>query len=396
MAALRPVDAAAAEILAGAQPIKGAETLPLAAAYGRYLAEDLIAQVDVPPAAMSAMDGYAFRHGAVAAGEWLPVSARIAAGSVGGPLEPGALARVFTGTALPAGADTVVIQEDTATGPDGQVRIERLPPAKDNVRPKGQDVAKGACILPQGSRLRPQAVALIASIGRAEVKVRPRLKVALLSTGDELIEPGAKAAPGQIYNANRYALAGCLAQLGMEAIDMGRVPDSLAATQAALKKAAKAADVILATGGVSVGEEDHLRPAVESLGHIQIWKLAIKPGKPLAFGQAAGKPLFGLPGNPVSSFVTFHIIAKPYLVAAAGGVPAAQVYSGIADFAHQAGDRREYLRVRATLEGAQVRLRPHQSQGSAILSSLVWASALAQVEPHQQVRPGTPLPFHPY
>ncbi len=394
--ALRPVDEVAADVMSRVVPITDTEHAPLLEAQGRYLAKDLQSPVNVPPADNSAMDGYALNHGDVKAGEQLVISDRIPAGHPGKPLAPGTLARIFTGAEIPQGADTVVIQEDTRLEGD-HVVITEMPSPKENVRPCGQDVSKGDVILGRGTRLTPDALALIASVGISEVPVYRQLTVAVMSTGDELVEPGNSVNPGQIYNSNRYALAGILNDMGMQVLDLGIIKDTPQATEQALEQAATA-DCILSSGGVSVGEEDHVKAAVEKLGSLDIWKLAIKPGKPLAYGEVKGTPFFGLPGNPVSSFVTFMMIAKPYLVERAGGTDSAnRAFFGEADFSFKAGSRREYIRARTeTGADGKVRLSRFANQGSGIMTSVVWGNALAEVEVGQEVTPGDTVKFYPY
>ena len=412
---LRPVDEVVARLLDLAQPTQMTESRVLDLALGCFLARDLESPVDVPPMPNSAMDGYAVDSRAVAGlvgdsnpgdsnvgdsngGDvWLPVSDRIAAGQTGGPLLPGTAARIFTGATLPDGADAVVIQEDTELH-DRKVRLRQRPAPGDNVRPQGQDVTRGDVILQTGDRLGPDSLALVASVGIPEVTVYTPLKVAIMSTGDELVEPGSVTSPGKIYNSNRHALAGLLKVMGMTVIDLGIIKDTPADTETCLLAAAAQADCILTSGGVSVGEEDHVKAVVEKLGGIDIWKLAIKPGKPLAYGHVQGVPFFGLPGNPVSTFVTFLIIARPCLLAMQGArTPCHKAYFGAAGFDFQAGGRREYLRVRTNPgDDGQVHLDIFPNQGSGIMTSVVWADALAEVEMNQRVKPGDRLKFYPY
>jgi molybdopterin molybdotransferase len=388
---LTPVEEALARILADAQPVSGAEFLPLAACRGRVLASDVYADIDVPPADNSSMDGYALRFEDYAAGQRrFRLSQRVTAGAVGAPLEPGTAVRIFTGAELPPGADTVVMQEDTQAE-EGVVSFGEGLRERDNVRPRGQDIAAGSRVAEAGIRLSSAYLGLLASVGFAGVQVLPRLRVAILSTGNELVEPGQPLAPGQIYNSNRYMLAGMLEDLGMTVVDMGIVPDDPAGTRRLLAEAAEAADVVLSTGGVSVGEEDHVKGAVEALGELHLWKLAIKPGKPLAYGRVAGKPFFGLPGNPSSVFVTFSVIARPYLLRMQGlrqdlHLPEVQA---IADFDWpKPGKRQEYLRARLEThgDGAVVRLYPNQSSG--VLASVAWGNCLVVVPVGGVVRKG--------
>ncbi len=426
------MDAVAAELLGQVKRTGLAETRPLAMAQGCYLAGDVPAPINVPPAANSAMDGYAIDRRATTAGVWLPISDRIPAGHPGQPLTPGTAARIFTGAELPQGADTVVIQEHAESKVDeagaGRVRFSRLPEPGANVRPLGQDIARGEVIVQSGDRLSPARLGLLASVGIPEVLVFTPLKVALMATGDELVQPGDQASPGQIYNSSRILLGSILRAMGMEVIDLGIVRDTPAETEAGLLAAAEQADCILVTGGVSVGEEDHVKTSVEKLGRIDIWKLAIKPGKPLACGhvrstRSHGKiasggeaisadggeavsacgdvtrvPFFGLPGNPVSTFVTFMIIARPCLIAMQGGrEPHNKAYFGVSDFHRKAGARREYVRVRTTATSdGKVHLELFPNQGSGILTSVAWADALAEINPNQQITPGDPLKFYPF
>lgn len=393
--ALRPVDEVIEQLLQQVKSTTKTVTVPLDEALGKYLATDVVSPVNVPPAANSAMDGYAYNSADdPRAGETYQISDRIPAGTVGHALVPGTLVRIFTGAPVPAGADTVIMQEDT-TLTDGSVRIDELPSPAANVRPMGQDIQSGALILSAGRRLRPEDLGLLASVGIADIRVYKPLSVAVLSTGDELVEPSEELTPGKIYNANRYALAGLLRQLGMEVQDLGVVADTPEATREALALAADRSDCIVSTGGVSVGEEDYVRGAVESLGSLDIWRLAIKPGKPLAFGKVRDTPFFGLPGNPVSTYVTFLIIARPYLIALQGGShPQSPFFYGTADFEYRTGNRREYLRVKiSTDQVGTVMLTRFQNQGSGIMSSVSWADALAEVDIQQEIKPGDLLKY---
>lgn len=373
-------------------------------ALGRVLARGVVSGLDVPPADNSAMDGYALRVADLSSpGTLLPVSQRIPAGVVGNPLEPGTAARIFTGAQLPAGADTVVMQEqaqaDLAASGLGAVRFTVVPQTGQWIRRRGEDVQHGAEVLASGSRLTPQALGLAASVGASRLNVRRRPRVALFSTGDELVMPGESLRPGAIYNSNRFTLRGLLQAAGCEVTDLGIVPDRLDATRDALRQAAQHSDLILTSGGVSVGEEDHIKPAVKAEGWLEAWQVAMKPGKPLVFGavRRAGSPasavdegeslFIGLPGNPVSSFVTFLLAVAPVL-RALQGMPAAlpTALRVRADFDWPKPDvRREFLRVRFNAEGG-VELFTNQSSG--VLTSAVWADGLVDNPSGQVVQRG--------
>jgi molybdopterin molybdotransferase len=390
---LQPVDEVIKYLLAKVTPLVETRTVELDDALGYYLAADISSSIDVPPAANSAMDGYAVIRAEITEGGLYDVSARIPAGSVGDKIVSGSIVRIFTGAQIPPGADAVVIQEDTEIV-EGQVRINAVPVIGENVRPQGQDIASGSVILEKGRRLHPQDLGLAASVGRSQVEIFRPLRVSILSTGDELVDPPGPTVPGQIYNSNRFALAGMLKDLGMEVVDLGIVADTPEATEVALRAGAEQSDCIVSTGGVSVGEEDYVKDIVEKLGELDLWRIAIKPGKPLAFGDVLGTPFFGLPGNPVSTFITFAIVARPYLVAYQGGSQIrAHFYSGEADFEHRAGNRREYLRVQTYLDNGVLRLRKFAAQGSGVMSSVSWANALAEVEVGMSVAPGDQLKY---
>jgi molybdopterin molybdotransferase len=398
--ALQALDDVLARVLAVAaeRRITDTERVSTFDALGRVLAEGVRSGLDVPPADNTAMDGYALRTADVPeAGTVLPVSQRIPAGVVGTRLAAGTAARIFTGAHVPAGADAVVMQEqcEAVAGEGlGSVRINAVPAAGQWIRRRGEDVQHGAEVLAAGARLGPQALGMAASVGAAELQVRRRPRVALFSTGDELVMPGEPLKPGAIYNSNRFTLRALLQAAGCEVVDRGIVPDRLDATRQALRDAAAGVDLILTCGGVSVGEEDHLKPAVQAEGWLEAFQIAMKPGKPLAFGGVkrvnaaapdalsggtrsdTGETLFiGLPGNPVSAFVTFLLIVAPALRALQGcttQMPTAVTVR--ADFDWPKPDRRrEFLRARFNATGG-LDLFPNQSSG--VLTSAVWADGL--------------------
>ncbi|MFT4821894.1 MAG: molybdopterin molybdotransferase [Candidatus Azotimanducaceae bacterium] len=379
--------------------VKRVEKVGLASALGRILAEDITASVDVPAAANSAMDGYALNvtDPQMRAGGTYPVADRIAAGYVGQPWQSGTLSRIFTGAPMPAGADSVVIQEDTQLSQD-LVTLLELPVPGANVRPQGQDISFGQTVLHAGRRLLPQDLGLAASVGVCQVSVYEQLRVGLMCTGDELVEPPGPLLPGQIYNSNHYTLAGLISQLGMQVVNLGLVADTPESTQQALLRGAAEADVIVSSGGVSVGEEDHVKAVVEALGSLDLWRLAIKPGKPLAFGNVKGVPFFGLPGNPVSSFVTFMLIARPYLLKLQGASVTKPLMSyARADFSRPAGRRREYLRVKLTdTEHDEISAQLYPQQGSGVMSSVSWADGLAEQEVDQAINRGDWMKVYPF
>jgi len=377
---------------AGQQPIEACEVVPLEQADGRVLAAPLLAGLDLPPWDNSAMDGYALRL-ADWQGEPLPVSQRILAGDAPQALQPGTCARIFTGAPLPAGADCVEMQENTEVLDDGRVRFLQALRLGRNIRPRGQEARAGEVILAAGTRLGPVELALAASLGVETLSVRRRPRVALLSTGDELVEPGQPLGPGQIYNSNRRLLAAWLRRLGCEVHDAGILADDLQATRAALA-GLTSVDLILSTGGVSVGEADFLGQALREAGELALWKLAIKPGKPLTCGHYQGVPVLGLPGNPASTLVTFGLLARPYLLRRLG-VEAIEPlgFEVPAGFAWpRAGGRREYLRAR--LE--QGRAVPHPNQSSGVLRSAAWADGLVEVREERTLAEGEPVRFIPF
>jgi molybdopterin molybdotransferase len=392
---LRPVDEVVDQLLGLVKPTGKSELRTIDKAVNCCAAKDIQSPIDVPPADNSAMDGYAIAYADANLQTSYRVSARVPAGTVGSRLASGTVARIFTGAEIPVGADTVVMQENTELVGD-EVKLLSHPDQFENVRSTGQDIEAGSLIIRKGDLLSARTLSLVASVGVAQVEVATPLRIAIMSTGDELVEPGNPVAPGQIYNSNRYALSAMLRNMGMKVIDLGIVADTPEATEQALLDAASMADCILTSGGVSVGEEDHVKAAVEKLGKLELWKLSIKPGKPLAYGEVQGVPFFGLPGNPVSTFVTFHIVARQYLLAMQGRRDYKPFcVTGVSDFSFKGGDRREYLRVQIQNIAGQTRLSKFRNQGSGIMTSVVWADALAMVEAGQVVQPGDRLTIYP-
>ncbi|WP_314917962.1 gephyrin-like molybdotransferase Glp [Pseudomonas helleri] len=390
---LMPVEVALAQLLALAEaaPIRDSESVLLADSDGRVLADDLVASLDLPPWPNSAMDGYALNL-ADWSGEPLPVSQRIFAGQAPEPLTPGTCARIFTGAPVPQGADCVEMQENAQVQADERVLFTEALTVGQNIRPQGQETTVGETVLLAGTRLGSIEQGLAASLGCATLKVIRRVKVAVLSTGDELVEPGQPLGPGQIYNSNRVVLCSWLKRMGCEVVDAGILPDDLPATRQRLAELG-AVDLILSTGGVSVGEADFLGIALREEGELALWKLAIKPGKPLTFGHFRGVPVIGLPGNPASTLVTFALLARPYLLRRQGvqavvplkfQVPAGFVWA-------KPGNRREYLRGRLD----QGRAIIYKNQSSGVLRSAAWADGLVEVLEGSTLAEGDGVGFIP-
>jgi molybdopterin molybdotransferase len=393
------VRAALDHLLGAVRPVADVESIATLAANGRVLAADQAATIDVPSADNTQMDGYAVRAADCAAGAAvLRVAQRIPAGHVGRYLDSGTAARIFTGAMIPAGADAVVMQEQCEADADaGTVTIHHTPQAGEWIRRAGEDIDNGATILAAGTRLRAQELGLAASVGLATLPVVRRLRVAVFFTGDELTmpgeAPGGQLAPGAIYNSNRFTLRALLENLGCEITDYGIVPDTLEATRATLRLAAQDHDLIVTSGGVSVGEEDHIKPAVEAEGRLDMWQIAVKPGKPLAFGEVGQAFFLGLPGNPVSSFVTFLLFVRPFILRLQGvaGPVEPRAYTMRADFAWPKGDRRnEFLRAHINATGG---LELFPNQGSGVLTSTVWGDGLIDNPPGQAIAPGDLVRF---
>ncbi|MFZ6813091.1 gephyrin-like molybdotransferase Glp [Undibacterium sp. Rencai35W] len=398
-------------LLRAAKPITETQFIPTLSANGRVLAQAQLSQLHVPPMDNTQMDGYAVRAADCVSGQArLRVSQRVPAGHIGDPLEPGTAARIFTGAMIPAGADAVVMQEQCSLDGD-MVTVSHTPASGEWIRRQGEDIRAGATILAAGARLRAQELGLAASVGLAQLPVLRKLKVAVFFTGDELAMPGEALKPGAIYNSNRFTLTGLLENMGCDITDFGIVPDQLQATRDTLRMAAKSHDLIITSGGVSVGEEDHIKPAVEAEGRLNMWQIAVKPGKPLAFGEVVSRDVngdvsgdvnddhaaffLGLPGNPVSSFVTFLLFVRPFILALQG-VPdvAPQAYTMRADFAWTKPDRRnEFLRVKINANGG---LDLFANQSSAVLTSTVWGDGMIDVAPGQVIAPGDLVRFIPF
>ena len=382
-------------LLERARPLTERESVATADARNRVLAEDLSSRVDQPAWNSSAMDGYAVRAADVApGGAELAISQRIAAGRCGEPLAPGTAARIFTGAPVPDGADTVVVQE-VCESVGQQVRIPGDLKPGANIRQRGEDVRAGDTVLTAGTRLGPQHLGLAASVGAERLPVLRRLRVAIFASGDELVMPGEPLSPGKIFNSNRFMYRALLDALGCDVIDLGIVEDSLDATVEALRAGSARADLVLASGGVSVGEEDHVRPAVEAEGSLLMWKIAMKPGRPLAFGKVGESAFIGLPGNPVSSFVTFLMFVRPFLRRTQGVAEVApRVIDARADFDWPKPDsRREFLRVKWNPQGG---LDLYPTQDSAVLTSTAWADGLVDNPPNRAIAKGERVRFLPF
>ena len=389
------VDEALERMLAGARPVAETESVATLSAAGRVLAGAQRSTMNVPPLDNSAMDGYAVRLADLKGAEpRLKVSQKILAGAVGGLLATGTAARIFTGAPIPPGADAVVMQEHVATEGE-QIVVKKIPQPGEWVRLVGSDIRKGDTILPAGIRLRPQDTGLAASIGIASLPVYRRVRLGLFFTGDELVMPGDPLPPGRIYNSNRFTLNGLAQGFDCEVRDYGIVPDSLAATREVLRRAAADSDVIVTSGGVSVGEADFVKPAVEAEGELLMWRISMKPGRPLAFGRVGGASFIGLPGNPVSSFVTFLMFVRPFLLKTQGIVDVTpRAIQARADFDWPEPDaRREFLRVKWNARGG---LDLYHTQDSAVLTSTAWADGLVDNPAEHAVRAGEMVKFMPY
>jgi len=394
-------------LLSHAKPVHETETLAMQVALGRVLAENVNSLVDVPPLDNTSMDGYAVRTADTSSpGQTLTIAQRIPAGSMGTQLEPGTAARIFTGAPVPPGADAVVMQEDCSIseGASKQVQVNIAPTSGQWIRRRGEDLTAGKVALTAGTYLRPQELGVAASAGLTHLTVKRKVRVAAFFTGDELSLPGEPLKPGGIYNSNRDTLLACIKSLGCDATDFGIVPDSLEATKETLRKASKDHDLIITSGGVSVGEEDHIKPAVTAEGRLDLWQIAMKPGKPLAFGavrksdnsKANAETWFiGLPGNPVSSFVTFLLFVRPFILKLQGrdaGLP--QSYPMRADFDWLKADRRnEFLRVKINAQGG-LDLFPNQSSG--ILTSASWGDGIVDCPPGQALKAGDMVKYIPF
>ena len=394
---LMPIEDALALLLESAKPLTDTETLPLTEANDRILAVDLTSSINVPPHNNSAMDGYAVRSAdfSEATEISLPVSQRIPAGTMGTALESGTVARIFTGAPIPAGADAVVMQERVITeGEDSEKHVKITGPihSGENIRNAGEDIKVDDIILKAGTRLKPQDIGLTASVGIPQVTVFKRLRVGIFFTGDELREPNETLEAGQIYNSNRYTMRGLLEKLNCEIVDLGTVGDTLEATKQAMLKASDQADLVITSGGVSVGEEDYIRIALEEIGQLDLWRINIKPGKPLAFGKIGDTPFLGMPGNPVSVFATFCIFARPFILQKQGcNQTTTNSFMVPANFSWGKGSRNEYLR--AKLNNGQLEIYPNQSSG--VLTSTSWANGFAFVPAGVDVNPQDMVEFTP-
>ncbi len=397
---LMSADDALAFLMDSAVASNQTETSSLDDSIGRILAIDIHSKINVPGFDNSAMDGYTIaldENNTSKTNQSFDVVDRITAGSIGNELKRGNAARIFTGAPIPKGANTVVMQEECQTSDDGsQITIKRAVELNENIRPTGNDILKDDVILTTGKKIEPQDISLAASVGIGELRVFKRLKVGVFFTGDELIEPGNSLSPGKIYNSNRYALVALLNKAGCDVINLGNIKDNLDSTCDALESLSSECDLIMTTGGVSVGEEDHVKPAVEKLGSLNLWKIKMKPGKPLAYGQVKNIPFIGLPGNPVSSFVTYCIFALPFIKKMQGSsnykTEAIKVKTNFD--CKRAKPRREYARVRIDYSSKIPLASLYPKQGSDVMSSVVWADGIIEIPENTTFESGTILNYY--
>jgi molybdopterin molybdotransferase len=396
---MKTFDEALHYLLTKAKQTEKTETISISDALGRVLAKPIVSTVNVPPHDNSMMDGYAIHSFDLEHNSVFTVSQRIPAGSTPQALKTGTATRIFTGAPIPEGANMVIMQEESEPLSETEIKITaEKTNVGQNIRVIGEDIAENATILKAGHKLRPQDLGLITSIGIDQVVVFKPLTIATFTTGDELLEPGEAPQEGKIYNANRYVLNGLVPQLGFKLIDLGRVEDTIDATVEAMKKAASLADVVITTGGVSVGEEDHIKPAIEKLGSLDMWKVKMKPGKPIAYGDIQGTPFIGLPGNPVSAFATFNLFARPYLLKMQGAnVLKAKPIWLEADFDWlKAGFRREFARARLVNKNQKSMVEIYPNQGSGVLTSTVWADGFVVIPEDSQIHKGDKVAFYPF
>ena len=397
---MKTFDQALSHLIEQATPSQKTTSVSLNEAVGKTLAEDIISPINVPPHDNSMMDGYAIAIHSLKNATSLPVSQRIAAGEIGKPLQAGTVARIFTGAAIPENVDAVVMQEQTEVLNDKSIKFEqnlaKKYPRGLNIRRKGEDIAKNNVILRKGHCLKSQDIGLIASVGFNEVLVYQPLTIATFTTGCELIEPGKSLEVGKIFNANRYFLASEIPNSGFSLIDLGVVEDTLKATTEAMQQASKIADVVITTGGVSVGEEDHIKPAIEQLGQLDMWKVKMKPGKPLAYGHINKTPFIGLPGNPVSAFATFKLFALPYLKTMQGQIDVVPkpIYLKAKFETNKAQFRREFARGKIINHSGETQVELYSNQGSGVLSSTVWADGFVVIPEDTVIQQGDKIAFY--
>lgn len=395
---LTPVEDAISHMLGKARQVTDTEVVALSHCLDRILAKDYRVPADVPPADNSSVDGYAIRAADLSGQQPLPVSGRIAAGQAPGSCRPGSAVRIFTGAEIPAGADAVVMQEQVTVAGDGRITIDEPVTEGQNIRRRGQDLTQGDLALAKGTKIRPQEMGTLGSIGVADVEVFFRLKIAILTTGDELVDPGQSLGPGQIYNSNRYTMLGLMAKAGCEVMLCETLADNRDSTRSTLERAAAAADLIITSGGVSVGEEDHVRVVLEESGDLSLWRMASKPGKPLAFGSIGRTPVMGLPGNPAAVLVTLLIVGMPFIHACQGrpGVTRFGERMPAGFSSEQPSIRREFVRARKSQgdDGPVIIAYPNQSSG--VLSSACWAEGLAVVPENETVHQGDMITYYSF